>query len=93
MTVRLLLEVTDEQAARHFAKGHYVEVMDEQLLSGNSVAEAPELPEDRLDQVLATPEAVASGVVVGVLREGLARAPFVHVTDLQLEHVPGEARD
>jgi hypothetical protein len=91
MTVRLLLDVTDEQAARDFAKAHYVEVLDEQLLQGNSVTAAPDLPEDRLNQVLATPEAVASGVVVGLLREGLALAPFAQVVDLQLEHLPGEA--
>lgn len=89
MTIRLVLEVTDEQAARDFAKRHYVDVLDEQLLLGNPVSEHPDLPEDRLNEVLVTPEAVASGVVVGVLREGLARVPFAQVTDLQLEHLPG----
>ena len=88
ISAELVLQLEDEAAAREFAKGHYIAFLDEELLGGSPLADdaSGALAEERVDVLLANPKALATGVLVGLLREGLQRAPSsVDVTHLKLE--------
>lgn len=80
VSVEFDLTIEDEEAARAFAKANYITMMDAALLQGEPMKDSEQLPEERVDALLDSPRAVATGVGLGFLLNGVNAGPPASVT-------------
>lgn len=82
------LEIRDEDTARAIARQHWVDRIDDATLSGHNISQSVTgTPADGIDAVLESPRAVATSVVVELLRRGAGSLPMAHCTNLTIAHV------